>query len=114
LAALPEAHWSALSPAGPLRRWRLIELQPGEGITQSPLRIDENVLHYLTGTPSLDDRLEPLLEAVPPAGELPPSHQALAGRISRLWGAAIGSAAWPVIQLCGTDRGDRRGVAAAA
>ena len=26
LAALPEAHWSALTPAAPLRRWRLIEV----------------------------------------------------------------------------------------
>src|SRR4051812_40067404 len=25
LAALPEPHWSALTPAAPLRRWRLIE-----------------------------------------------------------------------------------------
>src|SRR5262249_53956276 len=47
LAALPEAHWSALTPAAPLRHWRLIEVGAGEALTASPLRIDERVLHYL-------------------------------------------------------------------
>src|SRR5262245_44810306 len=42
LAALPEPHWSALSPAGPLRRWRLIEVAgyPTTSLTLCPLRID--------------------------------------------------------------------------
>src|SRR5215471_2446835 len=41
LAALPEPHWSALAPAAPLRRWRLVELaaQPGTPLTVAPLRI---------------------------------------------------------------------------
>jgi hypothetical protein len=30
LAALPEAHWSALIPVAPLRRWRLIEVGIGD------------------------------------------------------------------------------------
>src|SRR5262249_48238048 len=47
LVALAYAHWSAVTPAAPLRRFRLIELLPGEGLTRSPLRIDERVLHYL-------------------------------------------------------------------
>ena len=49
LAALPEAHWSAMTPAAPLRRWRLIEMGTGSALTVSPLRIDERVLHYLAG-----------------------------------------------------------------
>ncbi len=48
LAALDDAHWSALLPQGPLRRWRLIELSQGNAITTTPLHIDESVLHYLT------------------------------------------------------------------
>ena len=46
LAALPEAHWSALTPTAPLRRWRLVEVGHGDVLTTSPLRIDERVLHY--------------------------------------------------------------------
>ena len=49
LAVLPDAHWSALAPTAPLRRWRLIEVGAGNALTLSPLRIDERILHYLTG-----------------------------------------------------------------
>ena len=66
LAALPEAHWSAISPAAPLRHWRLIELGTGDGITQSPLRIDERVLHYLMGVQHLDERLVGFVESITP------------------------------------------------
>lgn len=58
LAALPDAHWSALTPAGPLRYWQLIEAVTDERPTLAPLRIDERILHQLAGTPSLDERLQ--------------------------------------------------------
>ena len=57
LAALPDEHWSALSPASPLRYWRLIQVGSGDSLTLSPLRIDERVLHYLAGIQHLDERL---------------------------------------------------------
>src|SRR5262245_33537100 len=34
LAALPEAHWSALTPEAPLRRWRLIEAGGGDVLAE--------------------------------------------------------------------------------
>jgi hypothetical protein len=33
----------------PLRRWRLIDVHPGDSLMTSPLRIDERVLHFLCG-----------------------------------------------------------------
>ncbi len=69
LAALEKPHWSALAPIGPLRRWRLIELDESQGLTQARLRIDERVLHYLAGVNYLDPRLRPLLR-MRRAGEL--------------------------------------------
>ena len=59
LAGLPDPHWSAVTPAAPLRRWRLIECdnQPGASLVTSRLRIDERVLHFLTGIQYLDERL---------------------------------------------------------
>ena len=45
LAALPDAHWSALTPGASLRHWRLIEVGAGSALTLSPLRIDERILH---------------------------------------------------------------------
>lgn len=54
LAALPRAHWSALNPTAPLRYYSLLHIGEGDSLTTSPLRIDEYVLHYLTGVPCLD------------------------------------------------------------
>src|SRR5687768_7744470 len=85
LAALREPHWSAVTPEGPLRRWRLIELGHGESLTTSPLRVDERVLHYLAGLPHLDGRLQGLIEPVLPTLELPPSQREVARRIADVW-----------------------------
>lgn len=107
LAALPEPHWSALTPGAPLRHWRLIELGSGEGLTASPLRIDERVLHFLAGVETVDDRLSGLIK--PLAGlltgsvELAPSQQDLARRIAAAWSEAAGRSALPAVQLCGGD-----------
>src|SRR5216683_81173 len=61
LAVLDDPHWSALAPSAPLRRFHLVELESGHGLTSAPLRIDERILHYLAGVNELDSRLEPLL-----------------------------------------------------
>lgn len=111
LAALPDAHWSALSPARPLRRWRLIEVSNGESLTQSRLRIDERVLHYLNGVSYLDDRLQGLVEPFPNPRPLPPTHHDLAQRIAEVWSRAEGT--HPVIQLCGEEP-DKGTIAASA
>jgi ATP-dependent 26S proteasome regulatory subunit len=113
LAALDDAHWSALLPGAPLRRWRLIELGAGAAITTAPLRIDEAVLHYLTGLESPDERLIGLLRLVEPPGELVPSHDQLAQRIVASWRRAQGSPL-PLMQLCGDDAMGKRAIAAAA
>lgn len=49
LSTLPEAHWSALTPSRPLRRWRLIEVDVGSRLVDSQLRIDERILHFIAG-----------------------------------------------------------------
>jgi hypothetical protein len=113
LAALPEPHWSALTPVAPLRRWRLIECenQPGASLLTSRLRIDERVLHFLTGIQYLDERLAGLLEPV--AGDrLVSSHQSVAREIAAIWTQPYGEP--PLIQLCGVDPATRRAIASAA
>ena len=111
LAALEGAHWSALSPASPLRRWRLVEVGSGETLTTSPLRVSERVLHYLAGVQHLDENLEGFLAPVPPPDELPASQHALIERILGLWS---GNPVPPVIQLCGDEGSGKEAVAAAA
>jgi hypothetical protein len=110
LASLPGAHWSALAPAAPLRYWRLIELSSGQGLTGSPLRIDEWALHFLTGTGSSDEHLQGLMEPLAGGGQIPPSHAAAAERISALW--SVPSEFPALICLCGDDRWGKREVTA--
>ena len=105
LAALPEVHWSALSPDAPLRRWRLIELRSGSDLTHSPLHIDERVLHFLTGVAHLDERLVGIVEPTSSATDLVASQRAVAERIVA---TLRDGAPWPVIQLCGSDVAAKR------
>ena len=65
LAALPGAHWSALTRDRPLRHWRMLELLPGETLAGSPLRIDERILHFLAGVECADERLEGIVFPLP-------------------------------------------------
>ena len=57
LSVIPEAHWSAITPTGPLRRWNLVRLTDPVSPTHSPLLADERVLHHLTGAGYLDPEL---------------------------------------------------------
>jgi len=114
LAALPEPHWSALTPRAPLRHWRLIEVGSGESLTASPLRIDERVLHFLAGVETVDDRLSGLIKPLAGGAELVPSQQDLAHRIAAAWSEAAGRSALPVVQLCSGNGGDAAGQRAIA
>jgi hypothetical protein len=113
LAALPEAHWSAVAAQSPLRFWRLIEVGHGETLVGSQMRIDEWVLAYLTGLPDTDERLWPLTRPVEPPAQLPTSQQSVADELEALWKlgqeASVG-----IAQLCASDAGACRAVAGAA
>jgi hypothetical protein len=111
VAALAKPHWSALTPEGPLRRWRLVEPTPGETLLSSPLRIDERVLHYLLGASYVDERLQHSIEEVRASETLPASYGALVDRITALWSRP--AARKPAIHLAGDARSGRRLVAAA-
>ncbi|HXM58288.1 MAG TPA: ATP-binding protein [Candidatus Dormibacteraeota bacterium] len=114
LAALPGAHWSAIAPSAALRGRRLVQLGTGAqpGLTQAPLRIEERVLHYLTGLAQPDAQLDEVLEPRRPAAEPAPSVLALADRAAAAWSAAAGGEL-PVLQLWGGGPEAQRSLAAA-
>ncbi len=85
LDAIPDAHWSAVTPAAPLRHWRLIEVGSGPTLTASPLRIDERTLHHLCGVAYLDPRLRGLVEPVAVPHALPDSYRHHAERLAEIW-----------------------------
>lgn len=111
LATLPDADWSAIAPVSPLRHWRLIEVSNSDSLTQSRLRIDERVLHYLNGILYLDDRLRGWIEPLSGNAPLPASHQVL---VDRIVAAFTRSQAPPLIQLCGEERDGQEAIASAA
>jgi ATP-dependent 26S proteasome regulatory subunit len=115
LAALPRAHWSALTPAAPLRYWRLIEVGVGAALANSPLRIDERILHYLAGVDYVDERLAGIIDAVTgPEPELCTSQQQVADRIEGLWRCGANAAEPPGILLLGADAAAQRDIVRAA
>ncbi len=115
IAVLDGMHWSALTPAGSLRRWRLIEVGSGAGLTSSPLRIDERVLHYLMGVQHLDDRLLGMVEPVEVTEELVSSHWQLAQKMVAAWSVATNDyLKLPILQLCGNEVASKRSIAAVA
>jgi len=109
LGALRDPHWSALGPAAPLRRFRLIEMEPGHGLTSAPLRIDERILHYLAGVNVLDRRLEGLLRRKPYPDWIAEEHWRLATETIRSAEGAAPPAT--VLHLCGDDRSGQESVA---
>ena len=110
MAALANPHWSALAPSSPLRRFRLIELEPGHGVTAAPLRIDERILHYLAGVNQLDQRLESVLYRKSQSGWLAEEHWRLV--TETIQPAFDHLPASTVLHFCGDDVAGQEGIAA--
>jgi hypothetical protein len=116
LALFDEPVWNALSPHGPLRYWRLIEInQPGATpLTASALRADERIVNYLKGLNYLDDRLAPFVEPLfAKAGihELPPSQEQQANDITARLQVSSRAGRTALIELLGKDDESKRAVA---
>ncbi len=111
LSALPNPHWSALTPDAPLRYWKLLNLGSGSAITNMPLHIDERVLHYLVGIRTIDPLLVELTELGQNLKQLNPSHQVLADKIEALWQMSSSLDILPIIQLCGSELDDKTDIA---
>lgn len=111
---LKDAYWEALAPTTPLRRSRLIEIGAGNTLTTSPLRIDEQILHYLTGTYHLNERLVAMGKAVVKSEELVPSHWQLVEQMVSIWYLTPSEPLLPLLQLCGNDAASLLAVASTA
>ncbi len=111
LSALPNPHWSALAPDGKLRYWKLIEFGSGNTLTETPLHIDERILHYLVGVPTIDPLLTGLIELPQNSRQLIPSHQNLSNKIEALWQLSACQVVFPIVQLCGSEIEDKIDIA---
>lgn len=90
MAAEPD--WRALSPEGPLRQWRMLEIsQPGgKPLISSPLRLDERIVNHLKGIDYVDDRVAGICRRVTRASGLVSTsqHDLLLAATDRIRGLA--------------------------
>ncbi|MGF6789703.1 ATP-binding protein [Paraburkholderia sp. 35.1] len=114
LAVFDDAHWSALAPSSPLRRWGLVELGRAAPITQAPLRIDEAFLHELAGVSELDARIDGYVSPLDVSAVLAPTHARVAREVAQVLAVAAPQGSTPVLQLTGNDRVGQREVATRA
>ena len=115
MTVLEGMHWDAFTPAGALRRWKLIEVGSGSELMSSPLRIDERILHYLMGVQHLDDRLLGIVEPVTVIPDLVPSHTQISEKMVAAWWVEIHDfLKLPILQLCGNEVASKRPIAALA
>jgi hypothetical protein len=112
MGVLPGAQWGAIYPGRPLRRWQLVEVGRTEGLSRSPIRISERVLHFLTGGQDLDDRLQNLVTPVPLPEVIVPSHQEVVERLVTIWTQTEAEQLLPILHLCGPDSDSLRAIAA--
>jgi hypothetical protein len=114
LARLPDAHWDAMSTRAPLRYWNLLTPEPGASLTDAFLRIDERILHYLTGVSSEDETLEGVVRRLEVTGD----PRALPDRWIERLGAALLAEGAPVLIVLdragGVQPGEDRMTAAAS
>jgi ATPase family associated with various cellular activities (AAA) len=111
ISVLPEAHWTAITPAAPLRHWHLVELTTGPSLTACGLRVDERVLHFMMGSSQMDPRLEPLVTPLPDAALLRSQSEVVDGTV-QAWQSATRNIIVPM-QVHGADVRCRLAVAAA-
>jgi hypothetical protein len=112
MALFHDSHWDAITPARPLRRFRMIEPQPQTNLTSAPLRLDERILHYLAGENTLDLRLRWLLRLSPLPEWIADEHRSIAMRAAQVHQSSARYA--PLIQLCGDDALGHEDIAALA
>ena len=115
LAIFDEPAWDAMLPGRPLRYWRLIEIDDRGHLPllTSALRGDERAIGHIRGLDYLDGRLANLVVPVKEASEgaLPPSQEALVGRVLRHFQGDRSRQEVPLLQLVGADSASKRLVA---
>lgn len=115
LSLFDDPTWDALSPEGPLRHWRLLDLPGGLSAT-APLRVDERIVNHLKGVNALDTRLGNLMVPADAESEadLPPSTAASVQQVAGGFHHGQPLRELPIVQLLGSDSVSKRLVAAHA
>ncbi|HLP88449.1 MAG TPA: ATP-binding protein [Nostocaceae cyanobacterium] len=114
MSVLPGTDWGAWIVDSPLRHWQLIQVEGGITATQSPMRIDERIFHYLLGLRTQDERLKGIISPLNLIDDLVPSHEKIAQQIAAIWEEGEIRGNFPVVQLYGDDFSSMQAIAAFA
>ena len=109
MSTLANPEWSAMSPWGPLRRYRLLEIDACQGLVTAPMRINRRTLHYLAGMNRLDQRLEAVLRPKQPAAVLAHEHQMMVAPLAQIEAEDLPEMA---VQFHGDDLAAQENIAA--
>ncbi|MBP0020571.1 MAG: ATP-binding protein [Cyanobacteria bacterium SBLK] len=115
-----EPSWDAMSSERPLRYWRLLEIAVRDSLPMmsSPLKIDDRILNFLTGSNFIDRRLASLLFPLGITGKgkklsaLSPSQQETVKEIRSVLERADAGRSLPIIQLLGGNTACKQQIAA--
>ena len=84
LKVLDGGNWRAISEAGTLRRWGILQVEPGAVRTLARLSCDERVWQHLLGISSIDARIYDLVEPTPALHPLDAGRMAIATEVEGL------------------------------
>lgn len=117
LSIFPQMNWNAFTPTSPLRKWRLIELNVGNNLLGSPIKLNERIFHYLMGVNYLDEYLQNLSfsefdQENYNSNNLLKTHQEIIEKIINLWLSE--SSLNVVIELSGGDSFSKKAIAVLA
>ncbi|WP_045856247.1 ATP-binding protein [Teredinibacter purpureus] len=96
--------WLPFSPQSTIRYWRLLEMNDTQQPNLTPLRINETVLHYITGFASSDSALSALTIPNDFQPELAGGQHLLAEQVAKLITQPTTDALPPLVQLKGNDK----------
>ena len=111
LESVENSHWSAFLPTSPLRRWRLLEWNTSLGVANQPLKVDERILHFALGLPTLDHRLRPWLISPPEVCPLTPRQVQISHTLASVWRQRLEGGREVLPLLVGDDTTSLRSVA---
>jgi hypothetical protein len=114
MQVLPGADWSFWAVDASLRHWRLIQIEGGVTATQSPIRIDERIFHYLLGFRTQDEHLKKFIFPLSLADNLVASHEKIAQKIAIIWANNQQKRYLPIVQLYGDDFASMQSIAVSA
>ena len=109
LAGFCSTHWDAISPMSPLRKWDLIHFSSGTLLANQPMKIDESILHYLTGFSFLEEQLASIIKRDNERYIVTKSQQKVVNQIVSDYSKNVHSR--KIIELIGNETKDKMAVA---